>query len=512
MSSPSRGRACSARTRAFAIALGLTLTACHPTPRPAIALRPSPVQQLQRDIDAILAAPALEHSFWGVLIRSLAVREPSDGSDTLYSLNARKLFMPASNMKIVTLAATADRLGWNYEYDTRLVAAGPIEVGTLRGDLVVVGSGDPSIGGRDGPATRVFEAWADELEARGLRRIDGRVIGDDNAFEDETLGTGWTWDDLSEGYAAGAGALQFNENSVRATIAPGLAAGDAAIVSVEPVGSGLMIRNELQTVASGARASIDARRLAGSTEVTLRGSVPLGSAPTAHTLSVDNPTLFFVTVLRNTLIARGITVAGAAVDIDDISDPPARGAATVLLSHRSPPLSTLATTLMKVSQNLYAETFLKTIGAAGGGVGTAADGRATVRAALLPWGIEEGGLIQRDGSGLSRYNYVTPQTLVTILIHVDRDARLRDAFESALPIAGRDGTLARRMAGTPAEGNARAKTGSIANARALSGYVRTADGESLVFSIMGNNFETPAAVVAQAADAIVVRLAQFRRH
>jgi D-alanyl-D-alanine carboxypeptidase/D-alanyl-D-alanine-endopeptidase (penicillin-binding protein 4) len=498
-------------TRAFAFVLALTLTACHATPRPPTTPRPTPVQQLQHDIDAILAAPALERSVWGVLVQSLAVRENPGGNDTLYSLNARKLLMPASNMKILTLAAAADRLGWDYQYETRLLAAGPIEAGTLRGDLLVVGSGDPSIGSRDGAATRVFDGWADELKARGVQRIDGRIIGDDNAFEDETLGVGWTWDDLSEGYAAGAGALQFNENTVRATISPGLAVGEPAIVSVEPVGSGLSIRNGLKTSASDARPSIEARRLAGSSAVTLRGSVPLGGTPAAHTLSVDNPTLFFVTVLRTTLIAHDITVGGAAVDIDDISDAPARDGATVLVSHRSPPLSSLAATLMKASQNLYAETLLKTIGAVDG-VGAASAGRMAVRAALQAWGVEDGGFIQRDGSGLSRYNYVTPQTLVTILTHIDRDDRLRGPFEASLPIAGRDGTLARRMAGTPAEGNARAKTGSIANARALAGYVRTADGEPLVFSILGNNFETPAAVVEQASDAIVVRLAQFRRH
>ena len=129
--------------------------------------------------------------------------------------------MPASNMKIVTLAAAAERLGWDYHYETRLLAAGPVEGGVLHGDLVVVGSGDPSIGGRDGPPAHVFDAWAENLKALGLRRIEGRIIGDDNRFEDETLGAGWTWDDLSEGYAAGVGALQFNENTVRAEIAPG---------------------------------------------------------------------------------------------------------------------------------------------------------------------------------------------------------------------------------------------------------------------------------------------------
>src|SRR5439155_26052016 len=112
--------------------------------------------------------------------------------ETLYSLNAGKLFMPASNMKIVTLAAAAERLGWNYRYTTRLLASRPIDDGVLAGDLIVVGSGDPSIGGRDGPATRVFDAWAETLRAQGLRRIDGRIVGDDNMFDEDSLGAGWT--------------------------------------------------------------------------------------------------------------------------------------------------------------------------------------------------------------------------------------------------------------------------------------------------------------------------------
>jgi D-alanyl-D-alanine carboxypeptidase/D-alanyl-D-alanine-endopeptidase (penicillin-binding protein 4) len=169
---------------------------------------------------------------------------------------------------------------------------------------------------------------------------------------------------------------------------------------------------------------------------------------------------------------------------------------------------------MKVSQNLYAETFLKTLSSPGmnDGVGTSSDGLTAVRETMKAWGVEDGGLIMRDGSGLSRYNYVTPHTLVTILTHVDRDDQLRGPFESALPIAGRDGTLSRRMVGTVAEGNAHAKTGSISNGRSLSGFVTTADGERLVFSIIANNFETPASVIEQESDHIVVRLAQFRRH
>ena len=164
---------------------------------------------------------------------------------------------------------------------------------------------------------------------------------------------------------------------------------------------------------------------------------------------------------------------------------------------------------MKASQNLYAETLLKTIGAQAG-TPTTDGGRAAALSALQAWGVEPGGLIMRDGSGLSRYNYVTPQTLVTILTHIDRDDRLRGPFVAALPIAGRDGTLAGRMAGTPAAGNARAKTGLLSNARALSGYLRTAGDEPVVFSIIANNFETATSVIDHAADAIVVRLAEFR--
>jgi D-alanyl-D-alanine carboxypeptidase/D-alanyl-D-alanine-endopeptidase (penicillin-binding protein 4) len=494
----------SSRSSTLAAALLVATAACHAAPKPATAPRLAAVQQLQRDLDAVLAAPALEHSFWGVLVRSLA------RDDTLYRVNAQKLFMPASNMKIVTLSATAERLGWDFRYETQLRAAGPIDDGTLAGDLLVVGSGDPSIGGRDRPPTRVFDTWADELKAKGLRRIDGRVVGDDHSFDNERLGAGWTWDDLDAGYSAGVSALQFNENSVRATIAPGIAAGDEAIVTVDPPGSGLTIDNRVVTGAAAATMSVSTRRLAGSTRLELRGTMPLGHAPDVQTLSVDNPTQFFATVLRSTLIAHGIDVRGPAVDIDDVSDAPRRDATSVLITYQSPTLAALATTLMKVSQNLYAETFLKTIGARAG-TPTFAGGRAVARATLEPWGVSDGGLIMRDGSGLSRYNYVSPETLVTILTHVDRDARLRDPFESALPVGGRDGTLARRLAGTAADGKVHAKTGSISNARALSGFVTTADGERLVFSILTNSFEVPANVVEHAADAIVVRLATFSR-
>ncbi len=465
--------------------------------------QPAPgLTALQHDLDAILTAPSLERGYWGVLVKSL------DTNDTLYALNARKLLMPASNMKIVTLAAAAARLGWDYQYDTKLLAGGAVQGGALDGDLVVVGSGDPSI--TDAAAPAVFASWAEALKARGVTRITGRVIGDDRAFGGESLGMGWSWDDLPDGYAAGIGALQFDENMARVTIAPGPTGGSPAIVTMAPESAGLVVRNRLTTGTAGSAESIEMHRLPGSTALELRGSVPVGSTAGVHTVSVDNPTLFFVSALRRALIAAGVDVQRAAVDIDDLQDAPATDGMRTLIDYRSPPLSTLAMRLMKASQNQYAETLLKTLGA-DAGVPTAENGAAIAALILQDWGVPTGGLIQRDGSGLSRYDYVTPESLVTILSHVDADAVLRAPFEESLPIAGRDGSLSNRMKGTPAEGNARVKTGSMSNVRALSGYVTTADGERLVFSIIANNFDTPARVVTTAADAIIVRLAELRR-
>jgi serine-type D-Ala-D-Ala carboxypeptidase/endopeptidase (penicillin-binding protein 4) len=477
---------------------------CHATPKPAPPPSPAAAARasLTHDIDAILAQPALEHGYWGVLVKSLK------NDDTLYALNARRLMLPASNMKIVTLAAAAEKLGWDYRYETRVMTNGTVANGALDGDLIVVGSGDPSLMDGD-PAARLFDEWAAALRTRGVQRIMGRIVGDDNAFADEGLGFGWSWDDLPDDYAAAVGALQFNENAVRVTVSPGPAAGDAAGVAVVPPTSALVVRNALATGDAASAVHIDARRLPGSAELELRGSIPQGSAPAVRLVSVDNPTLFFVSALRNALIARGIDVRGAAIDIDDIHDALPRAVGDPLVTLRSAPLSTLAVRLMKVSQNLYAETFLTTLSASAPASGAA--GAATARTVLSPWGVAEGGLILRDGSGLSRYDFVTADALATILAHVHKDERLRGPFEASLPIGGRDGTLAVRMKGTPAEGNVRAKTGSMTGVRTLSGYVTTADGEPLVFAILANNFETSADIVNKATDDIVVRLAQFRR-
>jgi serine-type D-Ala-D-Ala carboxypeptidase/endopeptidase (penicillin-binding protein 4) len=452
----------------------------------------------------VFGASVMGQALWGVEVRSL------DSGKVLYELNSRKLMMPASNMKIVTLATAAETLGWDFRFTTTVETAAPVEAGTLMGDLIVRGGGDPTINSRDGRAAALFDEWTAAVKAAGVSRIDGRIIGDDNAFDDAALGAGWAWDYLQYGYAAPVGALEFNESVAQLTVRPGAREGDPVLVDLTP-GAGLKLFNRAVTGPGTSAQTIDYHRRLDDPTLDVTGVLAVDAEPLIRDVAVVNPTVYFVQAVKDAFVARGIEVAGPAIDADDILNAPPPDVRRVLVRSQSPPLREIATVLMKVSQNLYAETLLKAVGAAKGGLGTTEGGRVATRALLASWGIPESTYVQMDGSGLSRYDYVTPDMLVAILEHLYRDPRHREAFVSTLPIAGKDGTVSSRMKKTRAEGNATAKTGSIANVRSLSGYVRTRDGETLAFSILANNFTIPAATVNWIADLAVETLANFRR-
>ncbi|MCA1649448.1 MAG: D-alanyl-D-alanine carboxypeptidase/D-alanyl-D-alanine-endopeptidase [Acidobacteria bacterium] len=465
------------------------------------------LQQLRADLSRIFGAPIMAHGVWGVDVRLLAPRQ------RVFELNASKLMMPASNMKIVTLATSADALGWESRVTTSLEAVGLIEGGALRGDLIVRGAGDPTINARNDRANAVFDEWAAALKAAGIREITGRIVGDDQAFEDEGLGSGWAWDYLQYPYAAPSGALQYNEDAADLTIDPGAAPADPVVVALPP-GTGLTILNRARTSVAGAPVEIAYRRHLDRPILEITGTVPAGSARLTRSVAVVNPTVFFAHALKEALVSRGIAVLGDAVDLDDVAatmEATGNGPRQLLASTPSPPLREIAAVLMKISQNLYAETLLKTLGSARHGLGTFEGGRRAANATLAAWGLPENGHVIADGSGLSRYNYLSAAMLTTILEHVHDDQRLRSDFMATLPIAGKDGTMASRLKRTRAEGNALVKTGSIANVRAVSGYVRSRDGEMLVFSILANDFVIPAATVNWIADLAIETLANFSR-
>ncbi len=284
----------------------------------------------------------------------------ADG-ELIYRRNATQLLHPASAMKLLTLAAAVERLGWDFRFETTVRATTPLERGgVIRGDLVIAGSGDPTIARRhDGSAT--LTRWADRLWELGVRRIEGRVIGDGSASGETLLGSGWQWDDLASGYAAPISALSYNENTAELTVAPAVSAGARASVAVGDTAAGLSVSNQIRTVDTGSARRITLERTLDGSRVELRGEVPLGYTPFKLSVAVTNPPLYFARALRERLIARGIVVAGAARSADTAPPGPAPAAAPVLIRHRSPPLREMAVTLMKVSQNLYAELVLRAL-------------------------------------------------------------------------------------------------------------------------------------------------------
>jgi D-alanyl-D-alanine carboxypeptidase/D-alanyl-D-alanine-endopeptidase (penicillin-binding protein 4) len=480
---------------AIALFAALAVAGCGPAGTvavvPATPSTISAAHRLQADLSAIFETPQFERAFWSVLVRA------GDSSDDLYSLNATKLMMPGSTMKIVTAAAAAELLGWDHQFETKIVSMASTDEGVLRGDLVVIGGGDPSISERsDAPGT--LRAIARQVRDAGVARIEGGIIGHDDLFDDRGFGNGWTLDNLPYGFAAPVSALEYNEGSVDLVIRAGTSAGEAVAIQVRPEGSGLDIDNRLVTVAESGVGTLTLHRLPGSPRLTVQGQIPAKAAPFARTASVDNPTRFFASAFRAALISEGVQVNGDAIDIDDFLAKPDLVGARTLVSYKSPPLRQLAASMMRVSQNQYAETLLK-----------AAGGRDRLQSVLKSWEIADDSYVIADGSGLSRYNYVTSDTLVRILQRLRADTKHAAPFTNTLPVAGRDGAFSRRLAGTPAEGRVRAKTGTVDNVRAIAGYVESADGETLVFSIIANNFTASTSTMDSAADKALIRLATF---
>jgi D-alanyl-D-alanine carboxypeptidase/D-alanyl-D-alanine-endopeptidase (penicillin-binding protein 4) len=431
-------------------------------------------------------------------------------AEFLYSLNPRRLMVPASIQKMLTSAVAAERLGWDYRFTTRVLSSAPIGAdGTIDGDVIVVGSGDPSINPRHPDRWRAFDDWAAALKAQGVKIISGRLIGDDNAFAEPAWGFGWSWDDLHHGYGAEPSALQFNENKVEVTVGPGMDAGSRAVISTSPLGSGLVVDHAVTTGAPGSQTLVSISRMPGSTLLTVRGLIAADAKPLTIDASVDNPTRFFVTAMREAFARNGIFVAGGAADIDEVRLP-STDELHELVVDQSPTLLELVDVALKWSRNIYAESMLLLMAPAGEPA-TGSAGLETMRRTLTQWGVPPEFYLARDGSGLSRYNYVSSETMTWLLTYLWADPRHSEAFQSTLPVSGTSGTLANRMKGTLAEGRVRAKTGTMSHVRSLSGYLTTLDAEPVAFSMIANDFRVPAAEIDAIMDAALERVVQFRR-
>jgi len=430
-------------------------------------------------IDSLFNDPMFDHAFWGVQIKS------AHTGKIWYEKNENRMFMPASNNKIPTSAVALSHFGPDYRFTSTVSMNGEIRDSILYGDLIVFSNGDPTLYERFFFDSRdVFKEWARRLKSMGIREISGRIIGDDDAFDDQRIGNGWSFDYLDVWYAAEINALQFNENYVDITITPPLVPNGELLVEPNVESSYFTIETDVAIGDTG-ETKIRVDRDYGSNNIRISGYARAGDESVVYSPSVFNPTLFYGTALKETLLHEGIPVHGAVVDCDDLEDKSWKGSAFVLIVHQSPPFRDILKGLMKRSQNLYAETMTRLLGYDVYGLGSFLNGRKVIETQLEAWGIDPDSYVYADGSGLSRYNYWSPSQLVTILESMYHSPYWPVWYEIQ-SVAGLDGTLRNRMKGTPAEGNVHAKTGTIANTRGLSGYVTTRDGELLIFSFLIN--------------------------
>ena len=439
-------------------------------------------------IDPFLAKHDLSVGRMGILICD------GESGRVLYARNQTLALKPASNCKILTTAAALHYLGRDYRYKTLVAQRGPQHGEVLEGDLVIVGSGDPSISGRFVPnhdRTAIFRQWADALRRRGIRRITGNVVGIDEAFDTQTQASGWPEDERGEWYCAEISALTFNEGCVdlRWTGAKGGDKQPAAFELIPPTRY-VQIINFVTTVRDHESHERYYERPAARNVITVRGRVGNGEAA-FDSATVDNPTLYFATVLVETLRESGIEIGGAPRDIDDLPDRTVfHNALDPITVYESPPLSKLLEVVNQNSHNFFAEQILKTLGKQVMGEGSFDAGTRVVRRYLERIGVDCRGLTLADGSGLSRLDRVTPAQIVAVLRAVDRtvDGPL---FRETLPQGGKTGSLRKRFLADSllrkTGPRVRAKTGYIRGCHTLSGWLETRAAQEICFSILCND-------------------------
>jgi serine-type D-Ala-D-Ala carboxypeptidase/endopeptidase (penicillin-binding protein 4) len=480
----------------------------------AVTVSSARAADLAAHLDRILAAPQLARAYVGMEVVRL-----SDGH-VLYTHNAERLFVPASNMKLFTTALALVKLGPDYRLTTQVASETPVDgAGVLAGDLDLIGGGDPSMSGRQYPYSRsasraaytfgAIAELADQLVAHGLTRVEGNIVGDDTRYVWEPQPGPWSSDSATREYGAPVSALILDDNTFEVTLHPGERVGAVATVALTPPSENFVIDNRVVTAERGER-KIEFYRSASGRELHIWGTIPKRDSGFTEALAIGDPALYAAEALRDALSMRGVAIRGRAVTrhrfpdelSETVPDPP-----VVLAARRSPPLAEVLQVVDKVSQNLHAEMLLREVAVASGRTGSVQAGLDVMNDFLNEIGISKAERQFTDGSGLSRATLVSPGAIAKLLGYMNQ-SKYQDTWLSLLPIGGEDGTLGSRFAGHPEARAIRAKTGTLDHVRALSGYAETATNGRVAFSIVANNFEEPGAPVIAILDQLALALLQ----
>jgi D-alanyl-D-alanine carboxypeptidase/D-alanyl-D-alanine-endopeptidase (penicillin-binding protein 4) len=483
-------------------------TALAQDPKP-----PATLAELQQRLTEHISQTKYASALWGVKIASL------DSGQTLFEHNPQKLCSPASNCKLYTVALALDRLGADYRIKTSLYAkAKPNKSGALSGDLIVYGRGDPTINARlhSGDIYRALEPLVFALTNAGVKRIAGDLVADESYFRGPPFGSGWMWDDLEYYYGAEISALTINDNTLQALVKPGPRVGAPCSIALSPATTWLTFSNRTETTEKGVKRAIHFYRPLEDNVIYVSGRMPMDDAGCTNDVTMHNPAGLFASFFKQALARHGIKISGKLRTVnwlDRQPNPINCGNLVELGSMESLPMRDLAREVQKPSQNLYTDLLLAHVGEKSRAADSKPDetsedlGVRELNKFLAEAGIKKGETFFEEGSGLSRDNLATPNATVALLQFMNRH-KYADAYVAALPIAGVDGTLKSRMKGTPAAGNVRAKTGTLHWANSISGFVTTAGGEHLVFSLMLNRYYELRPARGD-LDTIVVMLAGF---
>ena len=440
-------------------------------------------EKLKVEIDAILQKYKPKGTHVGISIFSVSRNK------SLYKSNSHKQFVVASNMKLFTTATALVYLGADFEYKTEIFYRGDISAdGKLDGDIIIKGSGDPNISGRffEGNVTAVPAYWADKIREHGIHVINGDIIADDSIFDREFVHSNWPKDQLSEWYCAPVSGLSFNDNCIDIIMKPNSNPGGLASVAIEPGTSYVKVNNKCKTTTLKSKHAYSLYRKPFTNQINIKGNFWSKAQPSKEWITITNPPLYMATVFKEILEGKNVRVMGEARVIDE-TDFNTRDRLNILVLTTSS-LRQSITVANKRSQGFYAEQILKTLGATINNEGSFSGGLDVIKDFLTKLGIPENRYQLDDGSGLSKKNKLTPDTITTLLNYM-YNHKSAGIFLKSLPISGTDGTLKKRLKEEPYKSRVRAKTGYVYGTRTLSGYVKTLNEEIIAFSILVNKIK-----------------------